>query len=116
MGMAIGAAFVYPDMISAMGGETMYTLFSGSLFESSITMEFLGIPVILMNYTQSVIPVIVTNFFASVISRRLEKIIPKMVRKIFLPCITLAIGVPLGFLLIGPVVTWGCDAVGFAVT
>lgn len=39
-----------------------------------------------------------------------------MVRKIFLPCITLAIGVPLGFLLIGPVVTWGCDAVGFAVT
>lgn len=116
VGMAIGAAFVYPDMISAMGGETMYTLFSGTLFESSITMEFLGIPVILMNYTQSVIPVIVTNFFASVISRRLEKIIPKMVRKIFLPCITLAIGVPLGFLLIGPVVTWGCDAVGFAVT
>lgn len=42
VGMAIGAAFVYPDMISAMGGETMYTLFSGTLFESSITMEFWG--------------------------------------------------------------------------
>ena len=116
VGLAIGAAFVYPDMISAMSNEAMYTVFSGSLFESKIRMEFLGIPVILMSYTQSVIPIIVTNFIAGVIAGKLGKLIPKIVRKIFLPSLTLAFAVPLGFLLVGPVVTWGCNAVGFFIT
>lgn len=116
VGLAIGAAFVYPDMIAAVSGETMYTLFAGTLLESGIKMEFMNIPVILMNYSQSVIPIIVTNFFAGIISRKIGNLIPKMVRKIFLPPITLAIAVPLGFLLIGPIVTWGCSAVGFAIT
>lgn len=116
IGMVIGAAFVYPDMVSAMSNEALYTLFTGSVLESSIKMEFMGIPVILMNYTSSVIPVIVTNYFAGLISKHVGKLIPKMVRKIFLPCITIAIAVPVGFLAIGPVVTWGGSIIGSFIT
>lgn len=116
VGLAIGAAFVYPDMVNASGADPMYMLFSGTLLESKVQTEFMGLPVVLMNYSTSVIPVIVTNFFAGKIAEKIGKIIPKMVRKIFLPCITLAIAVPLGLLLIGPVVTWGCNGVGFVIT
>lgn len=116
VGLAIGAAFVYPDMVARSAAEPLYMLFSGTLLESKVQAEFLGIPVILMNYSTSVIPVIVTNFFAGIISEKVGKVIPKMVRKIFLPVITIAVAVPLGILLIGPVVTWGCNGVGFVIT
>lgn len=116
VGLAIGAAFVYPDMVSKAAAEPLYMMFSGTLLESKVQTEFLGLPVILMNYSTSVIPVIVTNFFAGFIAKKVEKILPKLIRKIFLPVITLALAVPLGLLLIGPVVTWGCNGVGFVIT
>lgn len=116
VGLAIGAAFVYPDMVAKAAADPLYMLFTGTLLESKVQTEFLGLPVVLMNYSTSVIPVIVTNFFAGIISDKIGKVIPKMVRKIFLPCITLAFAVPLGLLLIGPVVTWGCNGVGFVIT
>lgn len=58
-GMAVGAALVYPSLSAIMKGDTLYTLFDGTLFHSAIHMEFLGLPVILMNYASSVIPIIV---------------------------------------------------------
>lgn len=116
IGLSIGAAFVYPDMVLASQANPLYMLFSGTLLESKVQTEFLSIPVVLMNYSQSVIPIIVTNFFAGKISKGLDKVIPKIVRSIFVPCITLALAVPLGIMLIGPIVTWGCNGVGFVIT
>lgn len=116
IGLAIGAAFVYPDMVSLSKAEPLYTLFSGTVLESGVQTEFAGIPVILMDYSTSVIPVIVTNFIAGVLADKLGRFIPKLVRKIFLPCLTLAVAVPLGLMLIGPIVTWGCNGVGFLIT
>lgn len=116
IGMAIGAALVYPNIISAASGDSLYTIFTGSLLESKVQMEFLGIPVVLMNYSTSVIPVIVTTYFAGKVSELFGKVLPNLVKKVLLPSIVLAISVPLGILIIGPIVTWGCNGVGYIIT
>ena len=55
IGMAIGAALVYPTIVAANGGsEALFTVFAGTPIESPVYLTFLGIPVILMNYTSSV--------------------------------------------------------------
>jgi beta-glucoside PTS system EIICBA component len=66
LGMLIAGALVYPALDpSAQAGEPLYTLFAGTLFESPVHIEFFGIPIILMTYAMSVIPIIFSTFFAA---------------------------------------------------
>lgn len=112
LGMAIGASLVYPTLAGIRAGEPMYTLFAGTLFESPIRIEFLGIPVILMDYASSVIPIIVATFFAVKIERFFKKVMPKVVSNFLVPFCTLLVIVPLTFLLIGPISTWAGQLLG----
>lgn len=112
VGMAIGATLVYPDLISAAGSDALYSVFEGTVLESNVQMEFLGIPVILMNYSTSVLPIIVTNYFAGIVHKVFDRVLPTLVKKVLLPSITLVITVPLGLLIVGPIVTFGCNIVG----
>lgn len=112
LGMSIGAALVYPTMVSAMSGEPLYTLFQGTFLESPIHMTFLGIPVILMNYTSSVIPVIVATYFGGKIEKLFKKIIPDVVKTFLVPLCTLIVIVPLTFIVIGPITTWASKLIG----
>jgi len=65
IGMAIGASLVYPALSNLTSGKALYTLFSGTMFESPIYITFLGIPVILMTYSSSVIPIILAAYFSA---------------------------------------------------
>ncbi|MGQ8873033.1 beta-glucoside-specific PTS transporter subunit IIABC [Paenibacillus sp. TSA_86.1] len=112
LGMAIGASLVYPTLAGIRGGEPMYTLFAGTLFESPIRIEFLGIPVILMDYASSVIPIIIATFFAVKIERFFKKVMPKVVSNFLVPFCTLLVIVPLTFLVIGPIATWAGQLLG----
>ncbi len=112
LGMAIGASLVYPTLAGIRAGEPLYTLFAGTLFESPIRIEFLGIPVILMDYASSVIPIIIATFFAVKIERFFKKIMPKVVSNFLVPFCTLLVIVPLTFLVIGPVATWAGQLLG----
>lgn len=112
LGMIIGAALVYPTMVSAMSGEPLYTLFQGTLIESPVHMTFLGIPVILMNYTSSVIPVVVATYFGGKIEKLFKKIIPDVVKTFLVPLFTLIVIVPLTFIVIGPITTWASQLIG----
>lgn len=109
VGLLIGAALCYPaiqaDAISAMG-EPLYTLFAGSIFESFIYYDFFGIPFIAMNYTSTVIPVILIVFFASKVENVFSKIIPDVLKSFFVPFFTMLIALVLGFLVIGPLATF----------
>jgi len=111
-GMAIGAALVHPSIATIRAGEVITTLFSGTAIESPIQINFLGIPVILMNYASSVIPIILAVYVAAKIEKRLNKVVPSVVKTFGVPFITLLIVVPLTFLLIGPVATWGGQLIG----
>ncbi|MFP7169919.1 beta-glucoside-specific PTS transporter subunit IIABC [Terribacillus sp. 7520-G] len=114
IGMAIGAALVYPTLSGLTTGEPLYTLFSGTLFESPVHITFLGIPVILMTYSSSVIPIILATFFAAKVERGFAKIVPSVIKTFVVPFLTLLVVVPLTFLIIGPVATWAGQLIGQA--
>lgn len=114
IGMAIGAAIVYPSLVSAMelGAKGAHILFAGTIFEVESNLSFLGIPVISMTYTSSVIPIIVAIYFASILERKLKRIIPDVVKTFFVPFFTLLIIVPLTFIVIGPISSWIANWIG----
>ncbi|MFS0868336.1 beta-glucoside-specific PTS transporter subunit IIABC [Paenibacillus xylanilyticus] len=116
LGMAIGATLVYPTLSGLTAGDPLYTLFTGTLFESPIHITFLGIPVILMNYSSSVIPIIIATFFAVKVERFFKNIIPKVVSTFLVPFFTLLVIVPATFLVIGPVSTWAGQLIGAGAT
>ncbi|MDU5949292.1 MAG: PTS transporter subunit EIIC, partial [Paenibacillus macerans] len=113
IGMAIGASLVYPTLSSIMGsGEPLYTLFSGTIFESPVYITFLGIPVILMSYSSTVIPIIVSTYVGAKLEKLFRKIIPSVVRTFLVPFFTLLVVVPLSLIIIGPLSTWAGQLLG----
>lgn len=56
-----------------------------------------------MNYTQTLIPSIVAVWLASILYKLLDKYLPSSLKLIFTPLITLAIAVPITYLVVGPV-------------
>ncbi|AST96822.1 PTS system, beta-glucoside-specific enzyme II, ABC component [Niallia circulans] len=112
IGIAIGASLVYPAVESLMEGEPLYVLFAGTVFESPVYITFLGIPVILMSYATSVVPIILAAFFASKVERFFRKVIPDVVKTFLVPFFTLLVVVPLTFMIIGPIATWASQLLG----
>ncbi|MCJ1969311.1 beta-glucoside-specific PTS transporter subunit IIABC [Lactococcus carnosus] len=107
IGMAIGAALVYPTITATMAnGDALFTLFRGTVIESPIYVTFLGIPVILMSYTSSVVPIIAGTYLAAKLEGVFNRVIPRLVRSFFVSFLTLIITVPLVFLIVGPLTTW----------
>lgn len=106
IGMAIGAALVYPTLSGLSSGDPLYTLFTGTIFESPIHITFLGIPVILMSYSSSVIPIILATYVGTKLEKWFAKVIPDVVKNFLVPFFTLLVIVPLTFIVIGPVATW----------
>lgn len=110
VGLVIGGALCYPAIqLSTLtaGGDVqpLYTLFSGSMFESPVYMTFMGLPFVANDYTSSVIPSILIVWMASKLQRPLRKIIPEVIQNFFVPFFLLLIALPIGFLVIGPVIT-----------
>lgn len=108
VGLAIGAAMVYPslqlDAFSA-AGEPIMTLFDGSLFASPVYTTFLGIPLVATNYTSSVVPAIFVVWIASKFQKVVRKALPELLHAFFVPFFVLLISLPIGFLAIGPVIS-----------
>lgn len=104
-GITLGAVLSYPAITALSSQDVLYTVFKGTLFESNVYAEFLGIPVLLpgAGYTGSVIPIILIVFVAAKIFKYLNKHLPAMIRSFFVPFITLIITVPLALVIIGPI-------------
>ncbi len=87
--VVIACALVCPDYIA--------------MVNSGASISFLGIPVQLLSYTSSVIPIILAVWAASYIEKFFNKILPIVIRNLFSAMLTIAITVPLTLLVIGPV-------------
>ena len=110
LGLVIGAALCYPGIqLSALSaaGEPLYTLFEGTIFASPVYMDFLGLPVIVVDYTGTVIPVILSVWFASKCEKLFNRIVPELVKFFFVPMLTLLVTLPITLLVLGPVATFG---------
>ncbi len=110
LGLAIGAAMCYPGIQSAAlsaGAEPLYSLLEGTMFASPVYINFFGIPVISVDYTGTVIPVILAVWFASKCEKLFNKVIPDLVKFFFVPMLTLLVTLPVSVIFLGPVATFG---------
>lgn len=87
--VVIACALVCPDYIS--------------MVQSGEPVAFLGIPVQLLSYTSSVIPMILAVWIASYVQKFFDKYLPIVIRNLFTPMFTIMIMVPLTLLAFGPV-------------
>ncbi|TCW17876.1 PTS system beta-glucoside-specific IIA component (Glc family) /PTS system beta-glucoside-specific IIB component (Glc family) /PTS system beta-glucoside-specific IIC component (Glc family) [Raoultella sp. BIGb0138] len=95
--MVIGGALTHPLMIQA---------FDASQAPGAAAEYFLGIPVTFINYSSSVIPIILASWVSCWLERKSNALLPSSMKNFFTPLICLALVVPLTFLAIGPVATW----------
>lgn len=86
--LAIAGALVYPSIVA--------------LSAASEPVSFLGLPVVIMNYTYSVIPIIVAVWLQGYLERFLTKILPSAIRSFSIPLVTILVMVPLILLSVGP--------------
>ncbi len=111
IGLVIGAIMCYPAVQNSAlsaGGPALYTLFAGTMFESAVYTEFFGLPLIAMDYTGTVIPVIFVVYFASKCEKFFSKFIPDLVKFFFVPMLTLFVAIPV---YINNIMTNGYDNV-----
>lgn len=110
VGIVIGAALCYPTVqgpalqsgfeAATPGAEAPYHLLGLPAYET-----FLGIPWVGASYTSSVVPVIFIIAFAGQIQKIAKKKIPVVVQTFVVPFSVLLIALPIGFLVIGPIVS-----------
>ncbi|HAV9999797.1 TPA: PTS glucose transporter subunit IIA [Escherichia coli] len=72
----------------------------------ALALDFLGIPVTLLNYSSSVIPIIFSAWLCSILERRLNAWLPSAIKNFFTPLLCLMVITPVTFLLVGPLSTW----------
>ncbi len=87
--VGIAAALLYPDLTAA--------------YSAGEALTFLGIPVVLVSYTSSVIPIIISVYALSKLEKGLKKIVPTVCKTFLTPLLSLLIMVPATYLIIGPV-------------
>ncbi|MGL6107839.1 beta-glucoside-specific PTS transporter subunit IIABC [Romboutsia sp.] len=114
LGLALGAAMCYPGIqgssISA-GTEVLYTLFQGTMFASPVYIDFFGLPVISIDYTGTVIPIIFVIYFAAKCEKLFNKFVPDLVKFFFVPMLTMLVALPVALIVIGPIATFGSTLV-----
>lgn len=88
---AIVGALLMPEFMSLMGDTGNGTVTT-----------FLGLPIVLMSYSSTVIPAIMAIYLYSHLERFLNKVIPVTLQLCFVPLISLVIMVPLTAGIVGP--------------
>lgn len=88
MAMLMGAILLHPNFIA--------------LKETGDFVKVLGMPVKMVTYSSSVIPIILIVFVLSYIEKFVEKITPSMIKFIAKPLLTILIMAPISMVVLGP--------------
>jgi beta-glucoside PTS system EIICBA component len=89
--MAIAGALVYPSIVE--------------LAAAGAPVSFAGLPVVMMSYTSSVIPIIVAVWLQGYLERFLNRVIPAAFRNFSTPLLSILIMVPFILMTVGPITT-----------
>jgi PTS system beta-glucosides-specific IIC component len=100
--MAIGGALVYPSIVA--------------LAAQAEPVSFMGLPMVMMNYTSSVIPIIVAVWLQGYLERFLTRVLPSAIRNFTTPLLTLVVMVPLVLMTVGPVTTLAAQGLSAGIT
>lgn len=102
LGMIVAATFLYPTLLT--------------LFQGGKAVTFVNIPVHLLDYSNTVIPVIFAVYAMAKIEKVFKRLIPKIVAGIFVPALTLLVTVPISLIVIGPVINQLSSWVSLGIT
>lgn len=94
--LALGCAMIYPDILNAVA--------------SGEALTFMGIDLVLLNYTSSVVPIIFIVFILSIVDKFLLKVIPDMIKSFAVALIELVVLLPFSLIIIGPLLSMATDA------
>ena len=94
LALALAAAYMYPTIMNgaAAAAETGVT-----------TLSFLGLPILLVSYSSTVIPIILSVWVLSLIYKRIDNLIPDFLKVLFTSMVVLFIMVPLELIVLGPI-------------
>ncbi|WP_160676469.1 beta-glucoside-specific PTS transporter subunit IIABC [Clostridium sp. C8-1-8] len=92
MAMAIGGILLHPTFTSMVATAK----------KAGTSLHLLGLPVPLVSYGSSVVPIILAIWFMSYIEPFADKIMPKTIKMFGTPLLTLMITAPVTFIVIGP--------------
>ena len=118
VGLIMGLALCYPAVQKSNLSATLqplYTLFDGTMFASPVYMEFFNIPIISIDYTSTVIPVILICYLASKLQKLFRKVVPEMIRFFGEPMLTILFSLIIGFIVIGPIANYASTLVTNAI-
>lgn len=104
IGMALGAALIYPTIVAIAQGDPTGTLFSQSLLQIDTRGALFGIPFVAMNYSTTVFPVIISAYAAAKLENFVKTWMPKVLASFMTPAIVLIVIFPLTLLIIGPII------------
>lgn len=88
--------------------------FTSLVTENGVTVSFAGIPAVLMSYSGTVIPAIISVYIYSKLEKVLKRFVPKSIEIFAFSLIALLIMVPLTVIVIGPVGVYLGNAIGDA--
>ncbi|WP_161979046.1 PTS transporter subunit EIIC [Streptococcus sp. S784/96/1] len=104
IGMAVGAIFFYPSLVSLLQNtEKVKTIFTGTLIQSNVSTDFFGIPVIFNDYSTTIIPTIFAVYFTSKVYHAIKGKLPAIIESFGTPLVTLAISMPISLIVIAPI-------------
>lgn len=91
LGMLMGGALIAPDLVNLAGQP----------------FDIYGIPTTMANYSQTVLPILLSVAAMSYVERFVKRAIPTVLSSVFVPFLTMAIMLPISFCLLAPIGSWG---------
>lgn len=93
LALALAGALLHPTILNAAAAIATTKV---------TTIDFLGLPILLVKYSSTVIPIILSVWLLSYVYRAVDKYIPESLRVLLTPMIVLFIMVPVELIAIGP--------------
>ena len=98
LGMFMGGVLIVPDLINIVNAGEPFTVY--------------GLPMRLVNYSQSVMPVIICVWLLSYVEKFFKRVIPDALSTIFVPFLTMAVMIPVALCAAAPIGSVLGDLVG----
>ncbi len=86
--MCVAGILLHPDLVTMMGGENV--------------IHFFGVPVMKASYGSSVLPIILSVFIMSYVERFFAKVVPSILRTLFVPLFTVFVTGFIALTVVGP--------------
>ncbi|MDA5498246.1 beta-glucoside-specific PTS transporter subunit IIABC [Yersinia aleksiciae] len=102
----------HPFVSVAIVGALLEPTFTGLLKNQGDIVEFMGIPVVLMKYSSTLIPAILAVWAYSYLERFLKRFIHQSIEMIAVPMLGLLIMVPVIVIAVGPIGVYLGDGIG----